>query len=425
MFLLTRITINYPASDELMTKGTETQLPSTERTNRKFRVFISTGEVSGDLQGSLLIAALYRQAQLQNMELEITALGGERMAQAGAQLIANTSAIGSVGLLESLPYVLPTLTLQRQAKAQLLANPPDLVVFIDYMGPNLGFGQFLQQRLPQIPVVYYIAPQVWVWSWNERDTQQLVKISDRILAIFPEEARYFQQRGAQVTWVGHPLLDRIQAFPGRTEARKQLKIEEGEQAVVLLPASRRQELKYLMPVMFEAAAMLQQQLPTVRFWIPLALKRYREQIEQAITTYQLNATIVEGDSQVCLAAADLAITKSGTVNLELALLKVPQVVLYRVSPLTYWVACRLFKFAIPFMSPPNLVMMQSIVPEFLQEQATAPAILTEAFALLTDIHRREKMQQDYIQMQQVLGETGVCDRSAIAILQQLSSTISP
>ena len=170
------------------------------------RIFISTGEVSGDLQGSLLIAALKRQAVAAGLELEILALGGEKMAEAGATLLGNTSSISSMGILESLPYIVPTLQVQRQAIASLKQNPPDLVVLIDYMGPNLGIGTHMQQHLPKVPVVYYIAPQEWVWSISLRNTTRVVNFTHKLLAIFPEEARYYRQQGANVTWVGHPWL---------------------------------------------------------------------------------------------------------------------------------------------------------------------------------------------------------------------------
>ncbi|MBD2313365.1 lipid-A-disaccharide synthase [Desertifilum sp. FACHB-1129] len=377
------------------------------------RIFISTGEVSGDLQGALLVEALKRQAQA----VEIMALGGTRMAEAGARLLANTSGIGSVGLWESVPFLLPTLRIQQQVKQFLREQPPDLVVLIDYMGPNLGIGSFLRRHFPQIPIVYYIAPQAWVWSLSPKDTERIVKVTDRLLAIFPAEARYFEQHGAQVRWVGHPLIDRIGRFPSRTEARMRLGIDDQQQAIALIPASRRQELKYLMPPIFKAAQQLQAQLPNAHFWIPLSLERYRPAIEKAIAQFQLKATLVAQQTPEVLAAADLAITKSGTVNLELALLNVPQVVLYRVSPLTYWIGKRVFNFSIPFMSPPNLVQMQAIVPEFLQEQATPEAIFTSALDLLQNPQSREAMQAGYHQMRQALGEPGVCDRAAQEILQ--------
>jgi lipid-A-disaccharide synthase len=418
-------------------------------------IFISTGEVSGDLQGALLIDALKRQAEATGLELDIVALGGERMAKAGAALLGNTTSIGSVGILESLPFVLPTLKIQRRAKQYLRQNPPDVVILIDYMGPNLSIGSFIRRQLPQVPVIYYIAPQEWVWSVSPRNTSAIIDIADQMLAIFPGEARYFEKKGASVTWVGHPLVDRMHSSPSREQARATLGIQPDQIAIALLPASRRQELKYLMPIVFEAAKQLQAKLlengdelqvgglnversnlvskntsaeqpSTLQplsplFWIPLSQDTFRPAIEAAIQQYGLHATIVSSPTTDVLAAADLAITKSGTVNLELALLNVPQVVFYRVSLFTYWVARMFFKFSIPFMSPPNLVVMRPIVPELLQEQATPANIVREALALLFHPKRRQQTLADYQEMRQLLGEVGVCDRAAQEILLLLTT----
>ncbi len=392
------------------------------------RIFISTGEVSGDLQGALLIEALKRQAVCTGLELEIVALGGDRMASAGATLLGNTISIGSVGSLEALPFVLPTLKIQRRAKQYLQQHPPDLVVLIDYAGPNLNIGSYIQRQMPQVPVVYYIAPQMWVWWSNQRDTARIVEITDKLLAIFPEEARYFQNKGAKVSWVGHPLVDRMQNAPSREEARAALGIPPEQIAIALLPASRRQELKYLLPVIFQAAIAIQNKLPQVHFWIPLSLEIYRQPIEEAIARYGLQATLLSEKTQEALAlggglspiaAADLAITKSGTVNLEIALLNVPQVVIYRVSPITAWIVRTFLKFSIPYMSPPNLVEMKPIVPELLQEQATPENIVQAALELLLNPSRRQQTLADYQEMRRSLGEVGVCDRAAQEILQLL------
>lgn len=399
------------------------------------RIFISTGEVSGDLQGSLLIEALKRQAKERDLNLEILALGGDRMAAAGAELLGHTSAIGSMGIFESLPYILPTLNIQRQAKKFLQQHPPDLVVLIDYMGPNIAFCNYLSQHLPDIPVVYYIAPQEWVWSVSSYNTDRIIKATDRILAIFPEEANYFRRKGAEVSWVGHPLVDRMQSAPDRASARAALGITPEQTAVVLFPASRQQEIKYLMPVMFAAAQQIQAKIPDVHFWIPLALEKYRQPIERAIQRYGLQATLLSDKSTLAeskkssvalqaIAAADLAITKSGTVNLEIALLKVPQVVLYKLNPVTGWIAEHLLKFSAPFISPPNLVTMKPIVKEFLQYQATPDAIAEESIDLLLNPDRRQKMMADYEELSQMIGEVGVCDRAAIEILNLLAENRS-
>ncbi|AFY43593.1 lipid-A-disaccharide synthase [Nostoc sp. PCC 7107] len=381
------------------------------------RIFISTGEVSGDLQGSLLIAAMQRQAAAAGWELEIVALGGEKMTKAGATILGNTSGIGSMGLLESLPYIVPTLLVQRKAIAYLKQNPPDLVVLIDYMGPNLGIGTYIQQNLPDVPVVYYIAPQEWVWSMSLRNTSRIVGFTDKLLAIFPEEARYYRENGGNVSWVGHPLIDRMQDVPTRQAARATLGIAPEQIAIALLPASRQQELKYLLPIIFQAAQTIQTKLPQTHFWIPLSLDNFREPITAAIQSYGLQATIVSGQQKEVFAAADFAITKSGTVNLELALLNVPQVVVYRLNAITVWIARKILKGSIPFASPVNLVVMREIVPELLQEKATVENITQAAMELLLNPERRQQTLTDYAQMRQCLGEVGVCDRAAQEILQ--------
>jgi len=383
------------------------------------RIFISTGEVSGDLQGALLIEAMKRQAAAAGWQLEIVALGGAKMAAAGATLLGNTSSIGAIGILEALPFVLPTLQMQQRAIATLRQQPPDLVVLIDYMQPNLTIAKYIRQQLPKVPIAYYIMPQVWVWSASPLNPQRIVNSTDLLLAVFPEEARFFRERGAQVSWVGHPLVDRVQTAPSRAAARAALGIPAEQIAIALLPASRQQELRYLLPVMFQAAQQIQSRLPQAHFWIPVALEIYRQPIEEAIQGYGLRATLVSGQLQEAIAAADLAITKSGTVNLEVALLNVPQVVLYRVNPFTAWFARTFLKFSIPYMAPPNLVAMKQIVPELLQEQATSENIVREALELLLNPHRRQQTLADYQAMRLSLGEVGVCDRAAREIFQLL------
>jgi lipid-A-disaccharide synthase len=386
----------------------------------KKRIFISTGEVSGDLQGALLVEALHRQADKLGLELEILALGGDRMAAAGAKLLGHTTGIGSLGTIENLPYVLPTMKIQRQAKQFLRQNPPDLFVMIDYSDPNISIGLYARKHLPQVPTVFFIAPQEWVVAITEQKTEWIVDISDRILSIFPQEAKYYAEKGAHTIFVGHPMVDRMQHAPDRDSARKTLGISPEQTVIALFPASRQQEIKYMLPVIFQAAKQIQETLPDVQFLIPLSLERYRSAIEQGISYYGLNARLLQSGSPLnAIAAADLAITKSGTVNLEIALLEVPQVVMYRVSPFTAWVARKILKLNIPFMSPPNLVPMKAIVPEFLQDEATPETIANAALELF-EPERRQRMIEDYREMKRSLGDVGVCDRAAVEMLKMLA-----
>ena len=380
------------------------------------RIFISTGEVSGDLQGAMLVEALYRQASLANIEMEIFALGGERMQAAGANLIVNTTAIGSIGLLEALPLVIPTLKVQNQAKKYLQKFPPDVLVLIDYAAPNIAIASYVTKQFPQIPVIYYIAPQDWAVP-KLGYAQKIAKVVDKVLAIFPEEAKYYRSKGVDVTWVGHPLLDRMDSATTREQARLALNIAAEQPIITLLPASRKQEINQMLPVICEAAQLIQQKIPEVQFLIPISLEIYRDAITSAITKYNLPATIIEGRTLDAIASADLAITKSGTVNLEIALLNIPQIVFYRVHPVTAWIGRKILKIKISFISPPNLILNRQIIPELQQEAATADNIAEAALELFFNSSKREKIINDYQEMRSLLGELGVCDRAAQEIFQ--------
>jgi lipid-A-disaccharide synthase len=381
------------------------------------RIFISTGEVSGDLQGAMLVEALKRKAIAQNVDLEILALGGDLMEKAGAKLINSTTAIGSIGIFEALPLVFSTWKIQQQVKRCLGQFPPHVVILIDYMGPNIAIGNYIRQSFPDVPIIYYIAPQSWVWSPNKGSTRQLVKVMDRLLAIFPEEARFFEKQGVSVSWVGHPLIDRLQNAPTKEEARQNLNIPLDKTIISLFPVSRPQEITYLLPTICQAAQQIQAKLPDVHFLVAVSLEVYQEKIAAMVQSYGLQATLLEGRTLDAIAAADLAIGKSGTVNLEIALLNIPQVVVYRLNPATIWIARNIMKFSVPYLSPPNIVLNEGIIPELIQENCTPDKITQEALDLLLNDQRRQQTLQDYQTMRTLLGEAGVCDRAASEIFE--------
>ena len=384
-------------------------------------LLISTGEVSGDLQGSLLIKALHQEAKKRGVTLRVSALGGPRMQTAGAELLANTTPLGAIGLWEALPLVLPTLQLQGKARRWLASNPPDGVVLIDYMGGNTPLGRRVKRERPELPVLYYIAPQEWAFRMGEGGTTRLIGFSDQILAIFPEEARFYRERGAVVHWVGHPLLDTLGELPSRAADRQELAIAEDESLLLLLPASRKQELRWLLPPLAEAAARLQKICPKLKVIAPSAQPGFEQPLRDVIDRVGLKATVLNSDQgdrlrpTIC-AAADLALTKSGTVNLELALRGVPQVVGYRVSRLTALMARRLLRFQVEHISPVNLVLGERLVPELLQEQLQVDQLVAEALPLLQNPMARQEMLAGYGRLRALLGEPGVTQRAAALIL---------
>jgi len=389
------------------------------------RLLVSTGEVSGDLQGSLLVKALHKEAQQRGLALEVVALGGERMERAGAALLANTTRMGAIGLLEAIPFVLPTLKLQRRLKRWFKGQPPDGVVLIDYMGPNVSLGLRLKRKFPQVPVTYYIAPQEWAFQFGSKGRTNLISFTNQILAIFQQEARFYRCRGANVTYVGHPLLDTIGPVPTRVEACEQLGLNPEAPVLLLMPASRRQELRYMLPHIVAAAAQLQALNPTLQVVVSAGLPGFETQLSQQLLRSGVRALIIPAaDSDrlkpALCAAANLAIAKSGTVNLELALRGVPQVVVYRVSRPTAFVARHILRFSVPHISPVNLVLGERLVPELLQEDLSAKAIVTQAVPLLYQAGgARRTMLVGYGRLRQELGEPGVTQRAAAAILDQV------
>jgi lipid-A-disaccharide synthase len=389
------------------------------------RLLVSTGEVSGDLQGSLLIRALHEEARRRDLPLQVVALGGERMRLAGAELLADTSRLGAIGLWEALPMVLPTLRLQRRLRQWLARHSLDGVVLIDYMGANVNLGLRLKRLHPEVPISYYIAPQEWAFRLGEGGTTRLIGFSDRILAIFPEEARFYAARGAAVTWVGHPLIDTLGQPPSRDRAREDLALPPEAPVLLLLPASRPQELRYLLPPMAEAVALLQQRLPELQVLLPAGLPGFETALGEAMAAAGARARVIPASEAdrlkptVC-AAADVALTKSGTANLELALRGVPQVAGYRVSRPTAFIARHLLRFNVSHISPVNLVLQERLVPELLQDGFNAEAIAAAVEELLpAESAARRRQQEGYRRLRGALGEPGVTRRAAAVILDQV------
>lgn len=392
------------------------------------RLLVSTGEVSGDLQGSLLIRALHDEARRRDLPLEVVALGGERMRRAGAELLADTSRLGAIGLWEAVPMILPTLRLQRRLRQWLRHHPPQGVVLIDYMGANINLGLRLKRLYPRVPISYYIAPQEWAFRLGEGGTTRLIGFTDRILAIFPEEATFYAARGATVTWVGHPLIDTLGDAPVRTVARQELGLAEEAPVLLVLPASRPQELRYLLPSMAAAVALLQQRLPALEVLLPAGLPGFEESLGRAMAEAGARVRIVpasEADRlkpSLC-AAADVALTKSGTANLELALRRVPQVAGYRVSRATAFIARHLLRFNVSHISPVNLVLNERLVPELLQDQFNPETIAAAVAELLpADSAARRRQLEGYDRLRAALGEPGVTQRAAAAILDQVTES---
>ncbi len=388
------------------------------------KLLISTGEVSGDLQGSLLINALKTNAEKRKLELEIIALGGERMKEAGAKLISNTSSIGAIGFLEALPYVLPTLNAQSKIDNYLSSSPPDAVVLIDYMGPNIRLGLKVKKKFPNIPIIYYIAPQEWAWRLGDSGTTDLISFTDKILAIFEEEAKFYSNKGGNVKFVGHPMLDFYRNIPTREESFRRIGLNSDQKLLLIIPASRKQELKYILPTLLKAAKLLQEKDPSITVLIPSGLNEFNELLNNSLKEYALSGRIilsheVDDLKPFLFSAAHLALAKSGTINMELALNSVPQIVGYKVSRVTAFFARYLLRFNVKYISPVNLLLNKMLIPEFIQEDFKADKIFNAALKILEDNSTKEDIKLGYENLKDKLGKPGVTDRASKDILDLL------
>ena len=388
------------------------------------KLLISTGEVSGDLQGSLLINALKTNAEKRKIELEIVALGGERMKEAGAKLISNTSSIGAIGFLEALPYVLPTLNAQSKIDNYLSSSPPDAVVLIDYMGPNIRLGLKVKKKFPNIPIIYYIAPQEWAWRLGDSGTTDLISFTDKILAIFEEEAKFYSNKGGNVKFVGHPMLDFYRNIPTREESFRRIGLTSDQKLLLIIPASRKQELKYILPTLLKAAKLLQEKDPSITVLIPSGLNEFNELLNNSLKEYALSGRIILSNEvddlkPFLFSAAHLALAKSGTINMELALNSVPQIVGYKVSRVTAFFARYLLRFNVKYISPVNLLLNKMLIPEFIQEDFKADKIFNAALKILEDNSTKEDIKLGYERLKDKLGKPGVTDRASKDILDLL------
>ena len=385
------------------------------------KLLISTGEVSGDLQGSLLIKALKENAEKRNIKLEIIALGGERMREAGAELISNTSSIGAIGFLEALPYVFPTLNAQSKIDSYLSSSPPDGVVLIDYMGPNIRLGLKIKNKLPNIPIIYYIAPQEWAWRLGDSGTTDLIRFTDKILAIFEEEANFYSNKGGNVKFVGHPMLDFYKDIPTREESLKKLGLDADKKLILIIPASRKQEMKYILPVLIKASVLLQRKDPSIVVFIPSGLKEFDEILNNYLEEYGVNGVVINSNDvdhmkPYLFSAAHLALSKSGTINMELAMNYVPQIVGYKVSRFTAFCARNILHFNVKYISPVNLLLNERLIPEFIQEDFNPEKVFNSALNILEDAPQRQHIIDGYKKLKEKLGKPGVTDRASKDIL---------
>ena len=388
------------------------------------KIFISTGEVSGDLHGGLLSKALFDEARKLSINLEIYGLGGEKMKNQGVQIFQDTTSISAIGIWEALPLIIPMMRIQKKFYQSIKKYRPNCLILIDYMGPNIKIGMKLKKSRSNIPIYYYIAPQEWAWRVGNNSTTNLINFSDKIFAIFKQEASFYKRRGGNVFWVGHPMIDLTKKLPSKKDSRTILKLRASQNILLLMPASRPQELRYILPTYLKTAKKLQLRYPSLVIYIPSCRKVFDKKFREGLEKYKIKGTVIsqKDDSELMpyvYSLTKLALCKSGTVNMELALYGIPQIVGYRVSRVTAFIAKKILNFKVKFISPVNLLLKKSVVPEFVQKNFNENKIFYKACRLLDLSSEKARIKKGYTLLKKELGEEGVVKRAAKEIINSI------
>ncbi len=362
------------------------------------------GEPSGDSHGAELIQALKEQ----HPRLRIIGVGGPRMAAAGQQQLFDLTAHAVLGLTEVLKQILKFRRFRNEVIELAKKERPDAVVLIDCSGFNLRLTPKLRKELPGSRIIYYISPQVWASRAGRIKAMQ--RDIDLLLSILPFEKPWFAKMAPKlnVQWVGHPLLDRI---------RKVDSVEPNPDCIALLPGSRKTEVESHLPVLWEAARIMSRNKPGLKFVLLSpneAIQQYALEMLARFPAPNFTFEYNIGYAISHLSRCALALVASGTASLECALVGIPQIVVYRVHPMTYFFGKMVIK--VKHLSMVNVMANEAVVPEFIQEYLEPNAVAHEALELLIHPQRREIMQKRVEKIVSTLGGPGASKRAAEAIL---------
>ena len=385
------------------------------------------GEASADLHGSNLVKAMKASCP----GVTFCGIGGANMKQAGVKILVSSSDMAVVGLTEVVQRLHTIFRAANKLKAILKAHHPDLLILIDYPEFNLYMAR-IARRL-QIPVLYYISPQVW--AWRRGRVKKIAKRVDRMAVILPFEEKFYRKRGVDVDYVGHPLLDAFkpatrnpQQSPEvggrRSEVRSQKSKRQNpvssiqNPVVGLVPGSRREEIRNMLPIMIRSAEILKIRYPDIRCLLPLAKTIEPEYIDSFIRKSSLDIEVHQGDIYEVLDRCHIAMVTSGTATLDTAIMAVPMVIVYKVTPLSYRIGKILIKT--PFIGLANLVAGERVVPELIQDEVTPERLADEALTLIENEHVRNNMITKLHRIRKRLGEGGASERTAKIALGMMS-----
>ena len=370
------------------------------------KILISAGEASGDLHAG----AVTRAIKQLNPAAEVFGMGGDCLREAGGEVLFDIKDHSVMGFVEVLRK-LPDIWKLRSAFIELMdRRQPDVLLTIDYPGFNMRLAKLAKER--GIKVVSFIAPSAW--AWRPSRAAGVVKVVDKIASIFPFEYDLYKSYGADIEFVGHPLVDTVHPVLPQEEAEQLAGKRQGHPLVLLMPGSREMEIQRLLPVMLEAAKLLKQKRPEIDFAMPRAATIARDKLEIPAREAGVEVRLTEGHNYDVMSVADFAIATSGTVTLEAALCGLGCEILYKSSPVSFWIAKRVVE--IPHIGLPNIVAGRLIEPELLQDDCTPEKIASTALELL-EPERYRQLQRDLQEVREKLGEPGAVKRVAELVLR--------
>lgn len=375
------------------------------------KIMIIAGESSGDLYGSCLAESLRKLCP----GIRLFGLGGQRMKQAGVELLHDNRDMAVVGVSEVISHLGDIVSAFMSLTRKLKQDKPDLLVLIDYPDFNLLLARFAKSK--GIDIVYYVSPQVW--AWREGRVNTIARLVKKIVVLFPFEVPIYRNVGLEAVFAGHPLLDIVKPSESRQDFLGRLGLNPRKPVVGILPGSRKKEVENLLPDMMRAAAIITRKHPGVQFVLPIADSLDLEYVKHYLPDSPPVTLVHEKTYDVMNSAAFLIIA-SGTATLEAALLTTPMVIVYRVSPFTYWLGKMLVKTE--FIGMANIVAGSKVVEELLQDEMTPEAIAGCAMAVLDKPDNKKNIKEQLREVRNSLGKHGASERAARIMLETIGKT---
>ena len=360
----------------------------------KQHIMILAGEASGDAHA----AEFVDQIRQINPDIYFSGMGTTEMKKAGVDVFFDSSVIAVMGLVEVLKHWGDIKRAMGIVKQQLEETRPDLLVLVDY--PEFNFKMARHARELGIKVLFYISPTIW--AWRPKRIHKIGRLIDHMAVIFKFEKAYYERANIPVSFVGHPLVDKVKSTGSKNEIRRQLGLDQEASVIGLFPGSRNSEIDRLLPLMLETAKLMVQAKPHLRFVLPVASALDVDAMKRQCDESQLDIVLTRENIYDSITCCDAIISCSGTVTLEIALLGVPMCIIYKMSWLTYAILSRLI--TIPHVGLVNIVAGKSVVQEYLQNEATADNISQEMFKVIDHQAYREQIINDLVTVRENLGE---------------------